>query len=1116
MAGPSNHIRMQTVSGTCPDPEALAAFVDQGSSAAEHVQVEAHLAACDDCRLLVARILETQSAVQGADAAGWLPVRAGQPRRVAAFSPKRVMWGTASLVAAAAVLALAVNVGIDPSAHWRSLRAGSKLADLAAAVGDERTIEARLTGGFRYGPLRAAVRSGGSSAARDHWTLYAAAGRIREVADRDPSAPNLHALGLAHLVLGQYDEAVRALEDAVSEDPDQPRYQSDLCAAYLARARQLDRPDDLPRALGAAERAVKGDERLLEARFNRALALEALFLEDQARQAWEDYLARDSSSGWANDARAHLQKLQKQAVPPSQGSDNSPPPITDTTVEAGLDWLLRHGLPAWAEAILANDVDRAAREHLVLTDYAQQISSASGDRFPVSLMTPTIETRDAKRRAETVRAFAEGLLRFDADDMTGVEVALTPICSSPDASYAALCDFYLGVVDVLKGRDADVTRRSANLRTIAIKNQWSYPHYLSRRLSGYELLFDGNYAGASSSYNEAFRGFLDSRFLNSASNLASQLADIADIIGVPSEGWRWRQLSLQFASRSGTVNTWYLTRLQTAGALVAQREGRAAAAVIESIAPALADQLTDLRRAFLEITRARIAIANGETVTARNRLEQAQRVIARSQDFRARRLITDVLTVQSAVEQREMQFDAARTTLTTAIETMGPERGFYQVAAYLTRANLAGASGFAKQSEADVNTAVALLRGRAHSGQVLRFEEANDALEAIASLAARQSALQGIRGAHLLEQLRELLNGVPPQDTLATESELEAAIRRQPPTAISVSFLLSSDSLLAWVLSPEGIQFARRPASAASVTRAVNALTVQINRNPNREDLWRPTLAALYDMLLRDLPGIARAAELTIVPDGPLARVPFGALFDERTNSYLFERSTVRIVPALAFAFRQSGLTASGPTARISAAVIGDPLLAGPGVGSFRRLPRAKAEAIQVARLYKSAQVVIGEQATKSRVLEAIAAADVIHYAGHAVAARQGARLLLAGEVADPNTALAPEDLRGRLKRPVRVVLAACETGATSTDRASGLASLSAAFLRGGAASIVVSLWEIDDAGGEIFFSNVHRELAAGQSTPAAVARAQRACRTTEPCNRAAAIWIGTTVYGSH
>jgi CHAT domain-containing protein len=196
---------------------------------------------------------------------------------------------------------------------------------------------------------------------------------------------------------------------------------------------------------------------------------------------------------------------------------------------------------------------------------------------------------------------------------------------------------------------------------------------------------------------------------------------------------------------------------------------------------------------------------------------------------------------------------------------------------------------------------------------------------------------------------------------------------------------------------------------------------------------------------------------------------------------------------------------------------VGDPRVTGAAARRFRPLPRARAEAAGVARLYPEATVVVDKQATRSRVLEALNTADVVHYAGHAVAAnQQGARLLLAGDVSDPRAGLAPADFRDGLTRPVRVVLAACETGAMSTDRATGLSSLSTALLRAGAVSVVATLWDVDDAAGEVFFLNVHRALAAGQTTATAVARAQRQCRADVDCRRAAGVWVGTSAYGAH
>jgi hypothetical protein len=73
--------------------------------------------------------------------------------------------------------------------------------------------------------------------------------------------------------------------------------------------------EDVAKGLALAERALKADPGMAEAMFNRALALERLSLPDQARDAWQQYLKADSSSGWAEEARRHL-----NALPPSPQS----------------------------------------------------------------------------------------------------------------------------------------------------------------------------------------------------------------------------------------------------------------------------------------------------------------------------------------------------------------------------------------------------------------------------------------------------------------------------------------------------------------------------------------------------------------------------------------------------------------------------------------------------------------------------------------------------------------------------------------------------------------------------------------------------------------------------
>ena len=124
-------------------------------------------------------------------------------------------------------------------------------------MGDRRLIEPRLTGGFKHGRL-IVLRSAETPKGLDAQSpaVLAAVAKIRERAEADTSPETLGALGVTYLVSGDIGAAVKALESATAQDPDNPRLLSDLAAAYLVRAARLDEPADIPKALEYAERAI--------------------------------------------------------------------------------------------------------------------------------------------------------------------------------------------------------------------------------------------------------------------------------------------------------------------------------------------------------------------------------------------------------------------------------------------------------------------------------------------------------------------------------------------------------------------------------------------------------------------------------------------------------------------------------------------------------------------------------------------------------------------------------------------------------------------------------------------------------------------------------------------
>ena len=194
------------------------------------------------------------------------------------------------LAAAAAVfVVLAVPSVVRP---WLERDAG--LVNLVG-VSEHRSVLGRLTGGFPHAPLVMSTAGGQVGRAAETDRILLAAAKIRESFGERETPSRRHALGVSQLIAGQHEEAARSLLAASREQPANARYLNDVATVQLERARLGLRPDDLPRALASADRALRLDPSLREAWFNRALAITALSLNTQAKAAWIDYLERDAS-----------------------------------------------------------------------------------------------------------------------------------------------------------------------------------------------------------------------------------------------------------------------------------------------------------------------------------------------------------------------------------------------------------------------------------------------------------------------------------------------------------------------------------------------------------------------------------------------------------------------------------------------------------------------------------------------------------------------------------------------------------------------------------------------------------------------------------------------------
>lgn len=294
--------------GACPDPTMLSAYLDGKLDAAERNRVEEHISRCEDCYFVVKETALVWRQEEGSGVAeDPAPVSPGASRsergRQSTFLRGFLLPLAATLVVAAGSLAL-----------WRQLQTADSYAEsvrpLVEAVGERRFVEPRLTGGFRFGPLRGA-RRGAEPSEAERWSVLASAGEIKARTDKSPTPANRRALAAAEIMIDEPDGAIGRLEQLAREFPIDASVQSDLAAAYIARALRTGHEDDWRRALGAADTATRLDPALIEARYNRALVIEATSSGAEAQTAWRGYLdaAGGAADGWAGEARRRLEAL---------------------------------------------------------------------------------------------------------------------------------------------------------------------------------------------------------------------------------------------------------------------------------------------------------------------------------------------------------------------------------------------------------------------------------------------------------------------------------------------------------------------------------------------------------------------------------------------------------------------------------------------------------------------------------------------------------------------------------------------------------------------------------------------------------------------------------------
>ncbi len=1078
-----------------PDAEQLAEYADGVLAAEARAEVERHLADCAECRAVVT---ETMAFLEQNPAIG----EGASPAKVVAFPVRRRWIGVAAGLAAAAAIVLVARLQPDLWQRLRGGRAGDPhFAGLVAAVGDERTIEARLTGGFRYGSLKSATRSG-DSLTNQNLQLLAAAGDLQKAAQASPTAENLHAWGVAQLLLGRYDESVRQLEDAAAERPRDASIRADLAAAYLARAKALDRADDWSHALDAAERAVREDGSLLEPLFTRALAAEHLKLD--AAQAWRAYLEKDPSSPWAVEARAHLSAIDQapargdrgaidrdliDAVTRSDAAAQARAAVRDP--QRTREYLEENLTAEWGTAVLAGNARDASRALASAESLAGAYRRNATDDLPIELVRHLRASRSVSAERALASAVADyakaaAMVREDRlNDAEPIVARVRPALAAAGSPLRYWAD-YLAVLSLSqRGQLAESLSRLSQIESVCAGH--SYPALCGTVLNRIGQIHgrQGDQERAVSERLQAIRYFERAKDEDQIAVMHSQIAESYRLLSEPRLAWTHHLEALRRLADTHNFRSRHLVLVQAGMTSTFERSHDSAL----WFQHAVVENGKQWRRAS--------AISTGLLHLARNyaRLGRADEALS---EVREARIVGQQMPDPEVRERQELE------VLEVEGEVFGsrdPREGIPVLDRAIDRFD---ATGFGLRL-----AALRLARG-------LLYERAGDRTAAERDWSKGIERLETERRTLTEEQLRmsqagslrdtwsaitvsRLKAGAPPAASLdALEQShartlVEHALSSRAPLAIAeIQRRLPADTALLYFLIHDQIAVGWLLTSASVVSRPLGADGPSIATLARRyrrvvdtlagDDVFLQVSTQMYGLLLApfgaDLRGVT---SLVVVPDPVISGISFAALRDPATRRFLIADHAVAMAPSGSLL-----VEAAAPRRRHGTAL----MVSASAASGFAPLPWADEEARTVASLHPDSVVLSGAATTKRRVLEALPDARVVHFAGHAVSNAANpllSRLVLNASAEGASDLYAYELLQTRDLSASLVVLAACRSGysagaATDDD---GVLALARPFLARGAQTVLASLWDVADRHSVPLMTRLHRHL---QNRPAPAA----------------------------
>ncbi len=1002
--------------------------------------------------------------------------------------------------AAAFAFAVLLVAAIGFSVYLLRGKESPELAELQTIYGKERTVQPRISE-FKYAPL--GTTRGADENQENINKIRRIENALLDAVGQNDSAENRRNLGVFYLTQKKFSDAIRELEKAAALDHKNAEIANDLGSAYFESARsepKEKRFEMLPKAYENFSRAAELNPNLLEALFNKALCQQELGLSNEAKDAWRKYLEKDSTSGWADEARRNLQALENS--PPSTKTKEQvlqdfleafragnpelawkincqtkeiffgvwlPDQLSRRVLEAQID----HDDGRTREAIEAlkfiGNLEKDRNADFFVADLAEYYSKISQSQVEILLkakdsMRAGYETVDKINYDKAVLIFGEAKRLFaqtgneleekNADfwlaqcESRNRQIAESEAILSPISDFCRRKNyrwFYGQILLWLSNNAFSQNEFSKNIeqcKEVLKISQEISDTYATRKSLGclantYNKLGELNQSKVYLSKNFA----IDDLYYESRYEILRNYLHLSRFFNrreMPATAAGFIREGLHYALESDSDLK--LSMLNSLANIYGHKKDFDEALRFAGDAKNLSQNLSE--GVFKQ---SRVANSALEIADLKREMEDCASAL---NDYES------ALEIYSQIKETKVNVYETHKGKLLCFQTLNRTEEL--------RAELEIVLNLSEKYREDILTDAE--RQAFFDNEQIVYDAAiqnsiskGDAAKAfeLAESSKARSLLDFVAGKNSVANLEEQFSQVSKPLSLA---EIQT---RMPENVQILQFAVLPQKTIVWTLTRGEFEDFEIKISSEDLEKKVSDFLRLVTGKAPRTEI-ETAGKELYALLVKPiLSRLDSSKEICIIADKVLHQMPFAALISG-DGRFLLEDFKIFNAPSasvfVAVTERARELEKITNERLLS---VGNPAFDKEENAGLDALPAAEEEARTIAQIYPNAKQFVGADATKNVFLNEMQSAEIIHFAGHYVAAQspQFSKLLFSGG-----------DLRSfelasaRLPNAKLVVLSACQTGIEKFYKGEGAIGIARTFLAIGAPVVVASRWKVDSA----------------------------------------------------